>query len=199
MVTQDQLKCYLGGNCVIDVDNRTNCKKCRLNKCLAVEGNRLSELMDAMNELKVYNKTNHSIKITKVVILRMVLDFNFDGNYWTVISNNKSYLVKLDLLKDDPINSDADDSPYCLHKIFLQNMGLDWDSDSLIIDLLTAIIHFNPNRPKLINRKLVECHQNIYIHLLQRYLQMKCRSELLSDVKYKRLMDNLFYLNILNH
>ncbi|CAG2180120.1 unnamed protein product [Oppiella nova] len=89
MAIQDQLKCYLGGNCVIDVDSRTNCKKCRLDKCLAVE----------------------------VMILRMVLDFNFDGNYWTVISNNKSYLVKLDLLKDPPINSDDDDSPYKVYSV----------------------------------------------------------------------------------
>ncbi|CAG2099959.1 unnamed protein product [Medioppia subpectinata] len=35
VVNLDELKCFLGGNCEITVDNRKHCKRCRLNKCLA--------------------------------------------------------------------------------------------------------------------------------------------------------------------
>ncbi|CAG2173924.1 unnamed protein product [Oppiella nova] len=36
VVSHDQLRCYLGGDCKIDFKSRKNCKKCRLNKCLAI-------------------------------------------------------------------------------------------------------------------------------------------------------------------
>ncbi|CAG2181535.1 unnamed protein product, partial [Oppiella nova] len=56
---------------------------------------------------------------------------------------------------------------------------------------LTAIILFNPNRPNLVNKNTIKLQQYVYFHLLKRYLQMKYRSELLSNGKLLRLIKNL--------
>ncbi|CAG2100066.1 unnamed protein product [Medioppia subpectinata] len=84
-IWQDHFKCYSGGNCVVNMETRTLCKKCRLDKCFAVG----------------------------------------------------------------------------MQTRFLANMGLDWDSDTLIIDLLTGIILFDPSRPNLINKPMIKLQQNL--------------------------------------
>ncbi|CAG2117851.1 unnamed protein product [Medioppia subpectinata] len=50
------------------------------------------------------------------------------------LMNNYSNLIRLKLIKDIPAAEAL--NTYSLHKNFLQNMGLDWDSDHLIIDLV---------------------------------------------------------------
>ncbi|CAG2183224.1 unnamed protein product, partial [Oppiella nova] len=52
-------------------------------------------------------------------------------------------------------------------KDFLNNMIPGWNKDSIIIDLLTVIILFNPNRPNLRHKHYVNLEQQLYIYLLQ--------------------------------
>ncbi|CAG2103685.1 unnamed protein product [Medioppia subpectinata] len=94
----------------------------------------------------------------EIDIMRMVLRFNFQ---------DKSHLIRLSLF-EGLVNP----------KLFLENMGLDWDSEPLIIDLLTAIILFNPHRPHLIHKHTIKYQQNIYIYLLKRnhYNAISCES-----------------------
>ncbi|CAG2109978.1 unnamed protein product [Medioppia subpectinata] len=76
------------------------------------------------------------IKYSSIEInfLRLISSFNFEDEYWTIIQNNYSNLIRLKLIKDIPAAEAL--NTYLLHKNFLQNMGLDWDSDHLIIDLV---------------------------------------------------------------
>ncbi|CAG2169896.1 unnamed protein product [Oppiella nova] len=94
--------------------------------------------------------------LLEIKILRLISNFNFEGQYWTLdTENNCSTLMKLDLFKQ--INFVAQPfRPYYDYKNFYQNMGLDWNSDNLIIDLLTAILLFNAERPNLINREMIK-------------------------------------------
>ncbi|XP_054155891.1 nuclear hormone receptor HR96-like [Oppia nitens] len=128
--------------------------------------------------------------------MQQVMVFNYEHQYWNIVVNNESHLIKLDLFKNFD-NIPANERPYIYHRDFLQNIGLDWESDPLIIHLLTAIILFNPHRPKLVNRQIVKLQQNFYVHLLQRYLYIKCRSVLMVKTKYLRLIRDLKFLNIL--
>ncbi|XP_054165639.1 nuclear hormone receptor HR96-like [Oppia nitens] len=77
------------------------------------------------------------------------------------------------------------------HQLFRKiicNIYNDWEYDSTILDLLTAIILFNPDHPMLINRNLVKLQQNLYIQLLSQYLLIKCVDKSESQYKYCRLM-----------
>ncbi|CAG2163907.1 unnamed protein product [Oppiella nova] len=53
-------------------------------------------------------------------------------------------------------------------KDFLNNMIPQWNQDSIIMDLLTVIILFNPNRPNLRHKHYINLEQQLYIYLLQR-------------------------------
>ncbi|CAG2164888.1 unnamed protein product, partial [Oppiella nova] len=169
-----------------------------------LEGNRLSELLDALkimmspvvnvndNEINAYsvdafnlilpyqeNGLQNTVKMAKrlnafkslcehdqltlikyasfeIVVLRMILYFDFNELCWSFNINNHNHMIKFNVLRD---------TKYCLskikphnvnHKTVLEWMGLEWDSDVIIIDLLSAIILFNPNRPKLINKTAIK-------------------------------------------
>ncbi|CAG2099957.1 unnamed protein product [Medioppia subpectinata] len=122
----------------------------------------------------------------EINILRMVSSFNFQEGYWDIVLGDSSYMVRLDLLNHHKVPGEIESSYDC-HKNFLQCIGHDWESDPLILDFLTAILLFNPNRPHLIYPSAIKYQQNIYIYLFTRYLRMKYRSELLSSAKYMRL------------
>ncbi|CAG2183330.1 unnamed protein product, partial [Oppiella nova] len=67
---------------------------------------------------------------------------------------------------------------------FLDKILPEWDSDNIIIDLLTAIILFDANRPKLLHRESVKLQQQCYMYLLQRYLRLRYQSDCVSDTKF---------------
>ncbi|CAG2165986.1 unnamed protein product, partial [Oppiella nova] len=64
-----------------------------------------------------------------------------------------------------------------LFRNYLIKFITDWDSDPFVIDLLMAIILFNPDRPNLTDRELIKVQQQLYMYLLQRYLQIRYGSE----------------------
>ncbi|CAG2103586.1 unnamed protein product, partial [Medioppia subpectinata] len=71
----------------------------------------------------------------------------------------------------------------------------EWNyDDPTAIDLLTAIIFYNPNRPNLMHKHNVKLEQQLYIYLLQRYLLWKYRSDSESRMKYGKLMYNRFQM-----
>ncbi|CAG2161447.1 unnamed protein product [Oppiella nova] len=87
---------------------------------------------------------------------------------------------------------------YKLCKRFMKNISREWDSDDVVLNLLTAIILYNPNRPDLIHRDSVKYQQLLYQYLLQRYLLLRYRSESEAQYKYTKLMNTLRDLKRLN-
>ncbi|XP_054157169.1 nuclear hormone receptor HR96-like [Oppia nitens] len=63
-----------------------------------------------------------------------------------------------------------------------------WNEDRVIIDLLSVILLFDPNRPNLKHRHNIKLEQQLYIYLLQRYLLLKLKSESESCDQIYRLM-----------
>ncbi|CAG2099960.1 unnamed protein product [Medioppia subpectinata] len=101
----------------------------------------------------------------EIDVLRMIMAFNFSDRCFTVNANEKSYVCHIDMFKLLPVYARE---IHRYNKLYLENMGLDWESDTLIIDLLSAVLLFNPNRPKLVNKNMIKHQQNLYVYLLQR-------------------------------
>ncbi|CAG2161707.1 unnamed protein product [Oppiella nova] len=134
--------------------------------------------------------TKHSAM--EIEMLRRLMCIDFENKYVNIIINDTTYKLHFDLYQNYPFRAkDYIGTDNNIYIDFLETMGLDWDSDITIVDLLTAIVLFNPNRPNLVHKHMVRHHQNIYLYLLQRYIRMKYRSELLTKGKFQRLMENL--------
>ncbi|CAG2168562.1 unnamed protein product [Oppiella nova] len=121
-----------------------------------------------------------------LLYMRSVLKYNYDNQYWNLYIDNKTS-VKLDL----EILRGGQRNIYGAHKTYLQQIGREWDRDSIIIDLLTSIVLFNPNRPNLEHPDIVKLQQYIYLYLLQRYLTVKYQSDSVLRTKFSRLMSVL--------
>ncbi|CAG2169270.1 unnamed protein product [Oppiella nova] len=83
------------------------------------------------------------------------------------------------------------------------NMGavtiFDVNTQCWTLNLLTAILLFNPNRPHLTHTDTVSLHQKSYIHLLYRYFELKYRSESEARRRFLWLMKLMPDINQLGH
>ncbi|CAG2169039.1 unnamed protein product [Oppiella nova] len=128
----------------------------------------------------------------ELYLIRSVAYYDSAEDHWTYnMGNNTSVILSLELMRVFPRNI------YSFYKKFLHNICREWESDLLVLDLLTAIVLFNPDRPKLIDKDLVKLHQHIYMHLLRRYLLVRYRSHPESNVKFLRLLNCLIDLTVL--
>jgi len=137
----------------------------------------------------------HLLKYSAVEImtLRILLDYDPESCNWHAIHNNDlSTIIYMELLKEGKRNY------YKNYKDFLDKILPEWDCDNIIIDLLTAIILFDANRPKLLHRESVKLQQQCYMYLLQRYLRLRYQSDCVSDTKFLRLLNSLKDLHIVN-
>ncbi|CAG2099968.1 unnamed protein product [Medioppia subpectinata] len=85
-----------------------------------------------------------------------------------------------------------------LIKSFLNRIIPQWNNDTVILNLLLAIVIFNPNRPNLLHKQTVKLEQQLYIYLLQRYLLLKYGSEWESQSSLSILMTTLKDLYLMN-
>ncbi|CAG2164820.1 unnamed protein product, partial [Oppiella nova] len=76
---------------------------------------------------------------------------------------------------------------YEINKNFFTKFGGEWDFDSIIVDLLTAVALFTPDQPNIIHKNMVKLQQQMYIHLLRRYLRLKY-SDTEMNAKFATLM-----------
>ncbi|CAG2167705.1 unnamed protein product [Oppiella nova] len=127
----------------------------------------------------------------EIFSMRSVLTYDFINDSWTlVMDNNQSILLRFSNLEYDYV--------FAAHKNYLRKIGKEWDSDPYILDLLTAIVLFNPDRPNLIHKDMVKLQQQMYMYLLQRYLLLKSKSECHSKEKFLRLLNTLHDLEEFN-
>ncbi|CAG2123108.1 unnamed protein product [Medioppia subpectinata] len=71
------------------------------------------------------------------------------------------------------------------------------DSDRVVLHLLSAIVLFNPDKDNIIHREAIKVQQNIYMHLLKRYLSIKYCNECESKTRFLRLMNTLQDISLL--
>ncbi|XP_054169174.1 uncharacterized protein LOC128966351 [Oppia nitens] len=142
--------------------------------------------------LQLFNSINLNDQIAlikygsiEISCLRSIIGYNDDTKQIVLPDENpdESVIVKIDTINDNK---------QYLYKAFIkfyEKIVRIWDSDELILDLVTAILLFNPNRPKLQHRNTIKFNQQIYIYLLKRYLLLRYRSDSECDSKFLKLMN----------
>ncbi|CAG2163560.1 unnamed protein product [Oppiella nova] len=85
----------------------------------------------------------------KIIRLLSVLNFNFEGRFWT-------------------------------------------------LPFLSAVLLFNPNCSILVHRHFITLQQKTYMYLLQRYLEIKHNSKSESETRFRRLMNCVNELHVIN-
>ncbi|CAG2121120.1 unnamed protein product, partial [Medioppia subpectinata] len=120
----------------------------------------------------------------EIILIRSAVVYDYELGFWDIfVKNNNSVRVKLDILKESPLDV------YTVCKQFLVKAKRDCESDSIIFDLLTAIVLFDPKRPNLVNRDVVKFQQKIYLYLLRRYLALRYQPE--SEIKFAKTLSLL--------
>ncbi|CAG2162090.1 unnamed protein product, partial [Oppiella nova] len=152
-------KCRFGDNCVITEESRKLCQKCRLKKCFAV-GMKKEWILNEeekeyrrqrIEENRKYREMHHmmSQKLTKLQI-RLISER--EPTLTIPKFNTVHELMAYDILKA------------ALHYNSYKKC---WT-----IETIMPILLFNPERPNIINRDMIELQQQLYIYLLQKYLSL---------------------------
>ncbi|CAG2173636.1 unnamed protein product [Oppiella nova] len=130
----------------------------------------------------------------EIICLISVTTFDFESEFWTVATDSENgVMLPLNVLKWGKWNF------YDILKQFMITIKGEYDSDMNLIDLLMAIILFNPNRPNLKHKEIVKLQQKTYMYLLQRYLEIKHNSKSESETRFLRLMNCLNELYLTTH
>ncbi|CAG2100128.1 unnamed protein product, partial [Medioppia subpectinata] len=86
----------------------------------------------------------------------------------------------------------------CIEVTFLRSiLYLNDTADYLQLQGMYPILLFNPDHCNLVHRAVVKLQQHIYMHLLQRYLLLKYRSESEAKTRFLQFMNILTELNVM--
>ncbi|XP_054162244.1 nuclear hormone receptor HR96-like [Oppia nitens] len=117
-------------------------------------------------------------------------------------NNLESWNIKLDqrntvmLRLDDVRNSHT---MYSQFKDYLKRFKYELDNDYGILDLMTAIVLFNPDYDDLVDKELIKQEQKIYMYLLKRYLHRKYHTTCEANGKFLNLLNTLVDLQYLEN
>ncbi|CAG2114441.1 unnamed protein product [Medioppia subpectinata] len=164
-----------------------------------LENNRISELtsaavqesliMDMVNFTKSLSGFNTICIEDRVALLKYgsnellsLLGFKFydklTDNFYFPLDDESCIQISMDVLQSTHTKNGQ------LMKSTMLKLLSEWNYDDCItMNLLMAIIFYNPNRPNILHKKSVKLEQQLYIYLLQRYLLLKYRSESESRLK----------------
>ncbi|XP_054169177.1 vitamin D3 receptor-like [Oppia nitens] len=121
-----------------------------------------------------------------IICLRIIDCYKHSEETWNIVLNREqSVIVAMDKLK--LIRRDI----YNIYKMYFNKIFCECESDIILLDLLTVIIFFNPNRKNLMHPEYVKLEQYTYMYLLYRYLQLKYDSKDVADYKFCRLMKTI--------
>ncbi|XP_054162242.1 nuclear hormone receptor HR96-like [Oppia nitens] len=153
----------------------------------------IRNLIQLYKQLKIYTNITESdsytlVKSQSMAIhkLRMVNYVGTEYEWWNVKMMNDN-VIKLNL--------NIYTSQQCYMAKFFSQLKHQIDNDSVIIDLLTTIVLYDPDTPGLINREAVKLQQLTYMYLLKRYLEIKYYDTYLSTGKFLRTLNMLVDLN----
>ncbi|CAG2176069.1 unnamed protein product [Oppiella nova] len=95
-----------------------------------LEGNKLQELLSAAQGL-CENDRISLIKygLFELFFIRSIINYNAKQQYWRVPLLNRTAILRLEIMQYFPKNI------YYLSRIFLHKIMLEWENDSVILDL----------------------------------------------------------------
>ncbi|CAG2104240.1 unnamed protein product [Medioppia subpectinata] len=115
--------------------------------------------------------------------------------FLTYYNREKQYFI-VDMDQNTSLWLGLEDFKFTIFLDYVNNVYPEWERDPIILELLTAIIIFNPKHPDLSHRASIKLEQQIYIYLLRKYLQLKCRSQFESELRLQTLMNSMTDLKI---
>ncbi|CAG2163763.1 unnamed protein product [Oppiella nova] len=182
----ESIKCSSNGGCLINLMTRGFCKKCRIDKCLAI-GMRKEIIRTAEEKLRQRLLIEEN-RLKKQKLNDCSDSVNSTTDSLIINSNDSQSIVKtdfivelfvLDLQELDEITK----TDHTVKTLVQYLKGLNGftgmcSEDQLILVTgayheLIAILLFDPNRPNITHQQTIRLEQQLYIYLLQRYLVMK--------------------------
>ncbi|XP_054157168.1 vitamin D3 receptor B-like [Oppia nitens] len=131
-----------------------------------------------------------------ILMLRSLSCYDKDlHNFVLPVDDKKSMIISLVSFKKFNLDY-LGNFMQLLMKLMNQFMPF-WKHDKVIMDLMTAIVFFDPNRPNLKHRHNIKLDQQLYIYLLQRYLRLKWVSDSESGIRLCRLMTSMGLFHVL--
>ncbi|CAG2113096.1 unnamed protein product [Medioppia subpectinata] len=116
-------------------------------------------------------------------LIRSLKYYDYKQGGWAMnMEDGNTKVVSIESTKLLPNNA------YIFYRQFFNDISQEWESDPIILDLLTAIILFNPDRPKLVNSTMIKFQQHKYMYLLQRYLLMRYKYHDMMRSKFTKLI-----------
>ncbi|XP_034837333.1 nuclear hormone receptor HR96 [Maniola hyperantus] len=102
----------------------------------------------------------------EMMVLRSTMTYDGQRNQWKLPHSHEQYgTIQTDVLKL------AKGNIYRSHEQFIRSFDPRWRTDEHIILIMSAILLFTPDRPKVVHRDVIKLEQNSYYYLLRRYLE----------------------------
>ncbi|XP_061723489.1 nuclear hormone receptor HR96 [Cydia pomonella] len=102
----------------------------------------------------------------EMMVLRSTMTYDGQMNQWKVPHSQEQFgCIRTDVLKL------AKGNIYRSHESFIRSFDARWRQDEHIILVMSAILLFTPDRPKVVHRDVIKLEQNSYYYLLRRYLE----------------------------
>ncbi|XP_063389285.1 nuclear hormone receptor HR96 [Cydia fagiglandana] len=102
----------------------------------------------------------------EMMVLRSTMTYDGQMNQWKVPHSQEQFgCIRTDVLKL------AKGNIYRSHESFIRSFDARWRQDEQIILVMSAILLFTPDRPKVVHRDVIKLEQNSYYYLLRRYLE----------------------------
>lgn len=102
----------------------------------------------------------------EMMILRSTMTYDGQRNQWRIPHSREQWgSIRTDLLKL------AKGDVYRSHEAFIRTFEPKWRQDENAILIMSAILLFAPDRPRVVHRDVIKLEQNSYYYLLRRYLE----------------------------
>lgn len=135
----------------------------------------------------------------ELLILRSVISFDKEHNYFLDPFDKDSLALTSDQLKTGLDRPDASDSQqnrlgpmnsglFDEHMKFVKSLAIDLKADETVLILLLMLSLFSPDRPTVQDKLYVSAEQDKYALLLQRYLESRWPPHIVRSIYPKLLM-----------
>lgn len=103
---------------------------------------------------------------TEMMVLRSTMTYDVAKNTWKIPHSQEAMSsIRADVLKL------AKGNIYQEHDRFIRTFDPRWRTDENVILIMSAIVLFTPDRPRVVHADVIKLEQNSYYYLLRRYLE----------------------------